>query len=256
MAKRRSPRNDTNNPFALQLAARALDPKHSDTHVYGKKSVCRTDGLGHTTPHGQSLTEIRVDTHEGFVPLWAQNITLRWRFQDKSLARFADPDAAKATMRGLLGRALVNWGKAVPVKFSEQRDNCDFEIVVRANADCDASGCVLASSFFPDGGQHEFVIYPTYLEQSEQEQLETLEHELGHVFGLRHWFANISETDWSSELFGSNGKFTIMNYGAESKLMPADKKDLAKLYRAVWSRALTEINGTPVRLFKPFSSNL
>ena len=256
MAKKPLIQKNPAKPFALQTKAKAPDPRRADTHVYGKKSICRTDGLGHETPHGQTPTEIRVDTHEGFVPLWAKNVSLRWRFQDTSLAGFADPEAAKVAIRSLLGEALVKWGKAVPVKFSEQRDNCDFDIVVRANADCNASGCVLASSFFPDAGQHEFVIYPTLYDQVRQEQIATFEHELGHVFGLRHWFANISETEWSSALFGSNGKFTIMNYGSKSKLMPADKRDLTKLYQQVWSGAVTNINGTPIRLFKPFSSNL
>ena len=88
------------------------------------------------------------------------------------------------------------------------------------------------------------------------EQVETLAHEFGHVFGLRHWFANISETGWPSELFGKDKQFTIMNYNSDSVMTETDKDDLKKLYVAAWDRTLTAINGTPVRLFRPYSSNL
>ena len=54
---------------------------------------------------------------------------------------------------------------------------------MNAQERCSTSGCTLASAFFPDSGQHELKIYPTMFEQSLQEQIETLAHELGHVFG-------------------------------------------------------------------------
>ena len=49
------------------------------------------------------------------------------------------------------------------------------------------------------------------------EQVETLVHEIGHVFGLRHIFALISETEWPAEIFGKQVKFSIMNYGGDIK---------------------------------------
>lgn len=247
------------NAFALKEIEGAPGASAFEfVHRFGKseKHVCRTDGVGHATPDGMDLAELRVDTHLGFVPLWARGVTLRWRFQPASMAVFQNPDSAKKGIRLLMAKALTGWGDTMPVKFSEQRDNVDFEVVVRANADCDATGCVLASSFFPDSGRHEFIIYPTFFEQSKTEQIETLEHEFGHVFGLRHWFANISEQDWPSALFGSGSKFSIMNYGAESSLTKSDKSDLKALYTSVWSGALTTINGTPIRLQQPYHMQL
>ena len=242
------------NPFKLSDAKQ----KSPETHLYGKKRqhVCRTDARGYPTPKNLSLTELKLDAHEGFVPLWAKDVILRWRFQEQSLSMFENGEAAKADIRQLLGEALVGWGDAVPVKFSEQRDVVDFEIVLRANSDCDANGCTLASAFFPDAGRHEFVIYPTFFNQSRQEQIETLQHELGHIFGLRHWFANVSETTWRSEVFGADGKFTIMNYGNDSVLTAADRSDLKQLYSLVWAGQLNKINDTPIRIFKPYSSYL
>jgi len=145
-----------------------------------------------------------------------------------------------------LGNAILAWKDACPVKFHEDKDAWDFEITMH-ETDCDDSGCVLASAFFPGPGQNAFYIYPTLLEQTYQEQLDTLEHEIGHIFGLRHFFANISEKRWKSELFGTDSPFSIMNYGDKSKLTANDIKDLKRLYELVWSGSLTEINGTKIK---------
>jgi hypothetical protein len=167
---------------------------------------------------------------------------------------FENPAAAKAEIENLLGEALLAWGDAAPVKFARRNDAWDFEIVMRRADDCDINGCVLASAFFPDAGRHKLVIYPKMFEQSRQEQVETLIHEIGHVFGLRHFFANVSETAWPSQVFGTHKPFSIMNYGSQSVLTYEDKADLRRLYQMAWRGEITQINGTPIRLVKPFHS--
>ena len=233
----------------LKEILKAQDPH---LHIYGEKVKCVTDTRGYPTPDNQDRTRIVVDASEGFIPLWVKRSTLRWRFQAQSMATFSNPEAAKAAVRKLLGKALLAWGDAVPIKFSERRDAWDFELSVRNADDCDARGCTLASAFFPDAGRHELVIYPKMFEQPEKEQVDTLAHELGHVFGLRHFFAQISESRWPSEIFGVHRPFTIMNYGANSELTDDDKVDLKKLYLSVWSGQLAEINETPIQLVRPF----
>jgi hypothetical protein len=164
---------------------------------------------------------------------------------------FEEPDAAMEGVRDLLGQAILAWGEACPVSFHEVRDAWDFEVAMH-KADCDDSGCVLASAFFPNAGQNAFDIYPTMFEQSEREQMETIEHEIGHIFGLRHFFANISEKEWKSKLFGKDKAVSIMNYGAKSKLTATDIKDLKRLYELVWSDELKKINRTPIKKFRSY----
>ncbi|MBM3563319.1 MAG: matrix metalloproteinase-11 [Alphaproteobacteria bacterium] len=226
-----------------------------EVHIFGNGFVCDTDTRGHSRPNGRTLAELVVDASEGFVPLWAKDVTLRWRFQERSLNFFQDPAGAKAAIRKLLGEAILAWGDAAPVKFSQRSDAWDFEIVVRDGDRCSVDGCVLASAFFPDAGRHELRIYPKMFSLSREEQVETIVHELGHVFGLRHFFANISEKDWPAQIFGVHSAFSIMNYGNKSMLTADDRKDLKTLYQAVWSGQLDKINGTPVRLVKPFSAS-
>lgn len=177
---------------------------------------------------------------------------MRWRFQERSTRFFENPSAAKNEIRKLLGEAVLAWGDAAPVRFTEQNDAWDFEIVMRNADDCDPNGCVLASAFFPDAGRHELELYPKMFTQSRKEQVDTIIHEIGHVFGLRHFFANISETAWASQIFGTHQPFSIMKYGSQSELTADDRSDLKRLYQLAWSGELTHINGTPIRFVKPF----
>ena len=240
------------NSFALREDNNPTHEAISKIHVLGDGIICDTESRGHETPQGRSPFEIVVDASEGFIPLWANNTTLRWRFQERSLTHFANPNAAESATRQLFGEAIMAWGSAAPVKFTEDDDVWDFEIVVRQGDECTPSGCVLARAFFPDSGRHELVIYPKMFTQSRQEQIETLIHEIGHIFGLRHFFAKVSELSWPSEIFGTHDKFSIMNYGALSVLTANDTNDLKRLYQSAWSGILTTINGTPIRLVKPF----
>jgi hypothetical protein len=244
-----STRTKAFQPRKPDEAARKAEPQ---IHVFGNGVICETDTRGHATPEDRSPFELVVDASEGFIPLWAKDTTLRWRFQEHSMTFFEDPEAAKAAIEELFGKALLAWGDAVPVKFAKRDDAWDFEIVMREADRCSINGCVLASAFFPDPGRHELVIYPKMFTQSAEEQVETLIHEIGHVFGLRHFFANVSETAWPSEVFGEHKPFTIMNYGSQSELTVDDKVDLKRLYQAAWSGELTKINGTPIHLVKPF----
>ena len=245
---------DKNVPVAVRLLSqKQVDlAKKGLAHICGPHIRCKTDTIGHATPENRGPLDLVLDATEGFIPLWDKGVTLRWRFQEQSLTHFADIAAAKITMRTVVGRAVLAWGDAAPVKFTERTDAWDFEIVANESDDCDVNGCVLAKSFFPDAGRHELNIYPRMFQQTTKEQDDTLEHEFGHVFGLRHFFAKVSEKAWPSELFGKHKPFSIMNYGAQSKLTADDKKDLKRLYKMVWAGELTAVNGTPIRLVRPF----
>jgi len=250
MSKPEEPKSATDDRSLLALKPanelEAVDKKL--VQKIGKGIICRTEGL----PRKISPLEIVLDATEGFIPLWAENLVLRWRFNEASLAVFRDAPALATKIRELLNAAIAAWGDAAPIRFVEERDNSDFEMVMERNDDCDSQGCVLAQAFFPDAGRHQLYIYPKMFTQSRQEQVETLAHEIGHVFGLRHFFAPQSETRWPSVIFGENSPFSIMNYGEDSRLTDADRNDLKRLYQAAWSGQLTNINGTPIRFVRPF----
>lgn len=237
-----------------EQATDPTDPAADLRHLITDGVVCRTEGRGHPTPGGLPPSAIVVDATEGFVPLWRRGSLLRWRFQERSLAGVDDTARRKADVVDLMSEALLRWGAAAPVRFTHDDDLWDFEVVLRNAPDCTPQGCVLASAFFPDAGRHELVIYPTMFDQVREEQIETMIHEFGHVFGLRHFFALVSETAWPAEVFGDHSPFSIMNYGSMSTLTDADRYDLTELYRLAWAGSLTHVNGTPIRFFAPYSA--
>lgn len=241
------------DPFVLAQSDDGLRLR-PQTHMISRKHGirCGTEEMGHPTPGGLTPLELVLDASEGFIPLWDRDVTLRWQFASGTLDKFQDPAAAGAAIETLFGQAILAWGDAAPIRFARRADAWDFEIVVRPSDDCEGGGCVLASAFFPDAGRHKLDIYPMMFRQPEQERIETLTHEIGHVFGLRHFFALIKEQKWAAEMFGEQDPFTIMNYGDKSVLTEKDKADLKRLYQLVWSGQLTKINGTPIRLVRPY----
>jgi len=219
-----------------------------------KGFICDTETKGYPTPNNRDPLEIVLDATDGFIPLWASDVTLRWRFQETALLQFVNVEEIKTYVRQLFAEGVLLWGDAAPVRFKEAQDAWDFEIVVKAENKCSEIGCTLASAFFPDGGRHEVKVYPRMFQQSRKEQVETMAHEVGHIFGLRHFFADVSETAWPVEVFGAHERFSIMNYGSNSTMTDNDRSDLKTLYALARSGALTHVNGTPIRLVRPFSA--
>jgi leucyl aminopeptidase len=240
------------SPIRIRLKKHDGDGAVEDYHKLGPGIICDTEARGKKTPGGRSIAEIVVDASAGYIPLWHENVTLNWRFQERSLGVLDDPDGVRSAIEDLITEALLAWGEAAPIRFTKEDDAWDFEVVVKPEDNCNVAGCVLASSFFPDAGRHTLTVYPKMFEQSRHEQIDTLTHELGHTFGLRHFFADVSETAFPSIKFGTQNPFSIMNYGANSELTDADKSDLKLLYQKVWSGELIKINGTPIRLMRPF----
>lgn len=228
-------------------------------HCYGSDSelTCRTDKTGTVFPRDiSSLTEFVLDTSRGTVPLWAKGSILNYRFNQQSLGCYGSPEQGRAIISTFFSSAIRRWGDFVPVRFREDNDNYDFEISCSSFQPIINGGPLAASSFLPNELRAKFVIYPALrkmFEENAETALQVLCHELGHIFGLRHFFALVEERGFSAEIFGTHSKFTIMNYGPDSRLTDTDRSDLKMLYQEAWAGRLTTINRTSISLISPRS---
>ncbi|GAB2897948.1 matrixin family metalloprotease [Microbulbifer echini] len=225
-------------------------------HRYGHDKICVTDKVGYPTLRNRSPLDLVLHSGEGYIPLWEKGTTLRWKFDEGSLRYFKKSDEIKDYIRVLLGKALLKWGDATPVKFNENPNVWDFKIRLEPVEQCSATGCTLARAFFPSPGRNELVLFPTMFEQSRKEQVDTMVHELGHIFGLRHFFADVKEKTWPSVIYGEHKPFSIMNYGEKSGLTKSDKNDLKNLYDLAWSGELVEIDGAYIKFVKPYHETI
>jgi len=75
------------SPFALRDEKQAAERKAPHVHILRKGFRCVTDKAGKPVPNGRSNLELVVDASEGFIPLWAQGVILRWQFADGTLER-------------------------------------------------------------------------------------------------------------------------------------------------------------------------
>jgi len=226
-------------------------------HRYGKNEeiVCLTE------IHGPDSGPDRIVVGLGDrIPLWTPNSTLYWKFDDRSMHRFKYPDQAKNHFRELINGAMSMWGDAAPVKFSEAEPgspltDIDFFYGLTSGNDCNPNGgCVMASAFFPSQNIERLWIFPKLLETPMEYQFEVMAHELGHIFGLRHYFAQEKETQFPAVIFGEHSKFSIMNYGSDAVLTETDRRDLVLFYKGVWNRQITHIGDMPIDLVIPRSA--
>jgi predicted Zn-dependent protease len=235
---------------------------------FSRLSIIEKSKLDQLSAFISNYSKIRLgvltQSGEAIIPLWGlvgeSKQLLTWEFHNDSIEDyflnpnnskelFANGNELKEYIRNLIFEAMQLWGDSSPFILQEADGITDFTVKVKRKDDCTEEGCVLASAFFPsDIEDKELSLYPILFKQTRNEQVETIIHELGHIKGLRHSFAQ-DEIDWPNGLFGHDNQLSIMNYGVNSQLTDIDKEDLKKLYQAVWSGGLKEINKMPIKLY-------
>jgi len=175
------------------------------------------------------------------IALWAKGQTITWKYSSDS--NFSKISAEH--FEDILNKAISAW---VFVPFTlvgpkDFRDDVDFIVTIHGmeNRQVDEFGnvgYVLGQAFFPDSVDKSFHIWPSPFDDSEL--LNTVEHELGHTFGLRHYFG-LEEGNIAFFRHDPNDPKSIMNYNENGVLTCKDKIDLKDLYNGVWAKTLTRL---------------
>ena len=193
---------------------------------------------------------IWIPVEDKILPLWAPARTLYYRVDEEKLMRYVA--VGKSQVMDIFNKALAKWEDAPPIRFAENVSAPDFVITANPINDSPSNGrYVLAKAFYPTKGTDVLTLYPRMFKESESQQVATLAHEIGHIFGLGHPF---SENGVEKKPFGdTRKKLSIMNYDfAGGVVTPTDKADLKSLYNQVWSGALRSINGVPIAQVMPY----
>merc|ERR1712232_134059 len=205
---------------------------------------CVTDQRKHA-----NREELAVDFSNGFVPLWQKGTNLTYAFDLASFRGIFGSQTWKtiAAVQELFEQAQQKWEFTDYVTI-EQVDSifkADFIVHAAPTNGNMSSGFVLASAFFPNADQNDFYVYPEMFTLGDP--LNTMLHEIGHIYGLRHYFFR-EEEGFPGLTFGTENEKTIMNYGKNSIFTDTDKKDLKALYEFVGDSSREK--GVPIVLFK------
>ena len=110
--RKKRPVADSGKAKTPQLAKATAAKPDPEVHVFGRRRRDATPKpRGHATPQGRSPLEIVVDASEGFIPLWAKDTTLRWRFREQHDEVLQEPGGGQDRNPQAAGRGAPGLGR-------------------------------------------------------------------------------------------------------------------------------------------------
>lgn len=180
-------------------------------------------------------TEARVG-YDGFAGRWKPGSVLRYNidsrsFRNQGLTGFTEIEMIKA---------ISMWGNlGVEFMMVDDTQSATFQIQYRElpenQGPDDRHGKVYARSFFPRTNPGILYVYGCALDESSKPHLANiLAHEIGHILGLRHEFADVGERELPSILWGKPSPKSVMNCfwnaAAWSSVQKQDIQEVKEFY--------------------------
>ncbi|KAL6794416.1 hypothetical protein J3E68DRAFT_406744 [Trichoderma sp. SZMC 28012] len=230
----------TGTETGVTATAAYLRRTASPLHTFVAKYRCATEAYG--------CTEVRVGKGE-YIPRWRKGSELTYTINEDSFPTLAEAVQVKAAMP----TAISMW-KSIGPRFKylevDNNDSATFVITYCRHGPRN----IYASSFFPDQSPGELLVYNLALSNAIHLP-NILAHEVGHILGLRHEFADEYHREGKilpCVLLGEKNPRSIMNYYEDPGQLQVSEQDLRGL------KELYECNdgsyeGLPIYDFDPLS---
>jgi Dual-action HEIGH metallo-peptidase len=161
---------------------------------------------------------------------------------------FPSPDIA-ATAGQALEQAAQEWNAVtfgVTVSQTKAKAEAHFNLVYEKNP-ADRARCH-AVAFFPCEPDVDLVVYEYGIKEAIRTPLQNVfQHELGHIFGLRHEFAIAREGDGAKQFMEEN-ELSVMAYNPVPVIQESDKEGICAFYKL---KNGADIDGSPIVDYSP-----
>ncbi|KAI1380025.1 hypothetical protein F4677DRAFT_302085 [Hypoxylon crocopeplum] len=211
----------------FELAGPCIDPSPSlEAQPSAPPFRCKTE------PNSTSSIFVGVK-HGGKIHRWVPGSTITFNANCESF-----PDLPYATYAArCLERAANEWHKDdLGVQFRRVPDDkpAVFQLMYSSQAYSDDE---VASAFFPSDppAKRQLYVYGKAFSKDNHEWMtNAFCHELGHIIGLRHEFAQLHERDLPSKQLGKTNRLSIMNYFghlSQFRIQDTDYDGVRRLYK-------------------------
>ena len=195
-----------------------------DGSTFPGKHRCVTQKVG-------TIKSLYIGLQHGEVYLWKNGSILNWTARKDGYPSHED---ALLAARGVY-TATKAWekllGGRVQFKYTSIFNDACFQVLYGGE-----NGNVLASAFFPDDYRdilNELYVYQLQFEPEHKDTIaNTMAHEIGHVLGLRHEFAEAEDLKYNVEsiFYGIRNPDSVMANTQIPKIQPSDVKYTNEIY--------------------------